>query len=220
MNTIFLEDWGLTARAALSDRDFDRFAGLFVKVVIGEELTDDDKKTKAFKVFSAMKVREKIEKSNEKYEKRIEKTKQKFEKNEKKNDTQSVENQINEVTNTKTKTKPNTITNTTLKEISKENVAESHIQRFKKPTVDELKGLCEEKGYGFNPQHFIEYYESNGWMVGRTKMKNWRAAAANWERRRKTQPINYNNYGRQQQSNGNQPGFSGNYPANQETIHF
>lgn len=220
MNTIFLEDWGLTARAALGDRDFDRFAGLFVKFVIGEELTDDDKKTKAFKVFSAMRISEKICKSNEKYEKRIEKTKQKSEKNEKKNDTQNIENQTDELTNTKTKTNTNTITNTTLKEIYKEKADEPPAPKFKKPTVEELKALCKEKGYGFNPQHFIDYYESNGWMVGRTKMKNWKAAAANWERRRKTDYQNISNYGRKQQSNGNQAGFSGNYPAEQETVHF
>ena len=218
MNTIFIEDWGLTARAALSERDFDRFAGLFVKAVIGEEPSEEDKKTKAYKVFSAMRVREKIEKSNEKYEKRIEKTKQNSEKNEKKNTIQSIENQIDEVANTKPKTKPNTITNTTLKETSKEKAARPHVPQFQKPTIEELTQLCQERGYQFNPAHFIDHYESNGWMVGRTKMKDWRAAAANWERRRKTEYQNISNYGRKQQSNGNQAGFCGNYPADQETL--
>lgn len=53
-------------------------------------------------------------------------------------------------------------------------------KRFEAPSIEQVKAYCEEKGYSVNAEHFINYYESNGWRVGRNPMKNWRAAAANW----------------------------------------
>lgn len=51
---------------------------------------------------------------------------------------------------------------------------------FTPPTLDELNEYCEKKGYSFNPKRFISYYESNGWKVGRNKMRSWRATADRW----------------------------------------
>lgn len=52
---------------------------------------------------------------------------------------------------------------------------------FIKPTVDDIEAYCEEKGiYGFNAQKFIDYYESNGWKVGRNKMQDWKATIRTW----------------------------------------
>lgn len=52
---------------------------------------------------------------------------------------------------------------------------------FIKPTADDIEAYCEEKGiYGFNAQKFIDYYESNGWMVGRNKMQDWKATIRTW----------------------------------------
>lgn len=56
--------------------------------------------------------------------------------------------------------------------------------RFAPPTREEVEAYAREKGYdGFPVDRFVAYYESNGWMVGRTKMKSWRAAMANWHLR-------------------------------------
>lgn len=55
--------------------------------------------------------------------------------------------------------------------------------RFKKPTIDEIKEYIHEKGYTFSAERFFNYYESNGWMVGRNHMKSWKAACVNWETR-------------------------------------
>lgn len=53
--------------------------------------------------------------------------------------------------------------------------------RFAPPTREEVEAYAREKGYnGFPVDRFIAYYESNGWMVGRTKMKSWKAAVSNW----------------------------------------
>ena len=53
-------------------------------------------------------------------------------------------------------------------------------RKFSPPTVNEVKTYCQEQGYSIDAERFVSYYESNGWMVGRNKMKNWQAAVRNW----------------------------------------
>ena len=55
-------------------------------------------------------------------------------------------------------------------------------ERFVKPTIEEITAYVAEKGYTFNPQAFFDYYEANGWRVGKNPMKKWKAACANWQR--------------------------------------
>jgi hypothetical protein len=54
--------------------------------------------------------------------------------------------------------------------------------KFVPPAVEDVKAYCEEKGFTFDPEAFVAYYESNGWMVGKSKMKNWKAACITWQR--------------------------------------
>lgn len=51
---------------------------------------------------------------------------------------------------------------------------------FKKPSLDDIKAYCKESGYNVDAERFLNYYESNGWMVGRNKMKDWKATVRNW----------------------------------------
>ena len=53
---------------------------------------------------------------------------------------------------------------------------------FHPPTLDEVKEYCDERNSGISAEHFYDYYSSNGWQVGRTKMKDWKAAVRTWER--------------------------------------
>lgn len=55
-------------------------------------------------------------------------------------------------------------------------------KRFSPPTIEEVTAYCNERGNSVDPQRFIDHYESNGWMVGKNKMKDWKAAVRNWER--------------------------------------
>lgn len=57
--------------------------------------------------------------------------------------------------------------------------------RFIKPTVEQVKAYCRERGNGIDAERFVDYYESNGWRVGKTPMKDWQAAVRTWERRDK-----------------------------------
>ena len=61
--------------------------------------------------------------------------------------------------------------------------ADHQSKRFKKPSIEELQAYITEMGYTFSANHFFDYYESNGWKVGRNGMKSWKAACANWQRR-------------------------------------
>ncbi len=62
--------------------------------------------------------------------------------------------------------------------------------RFTPPTLEEVREYCAEKGYHVCPDRFVSFYESNGWMVGRNKMKDWRAAVRGWNSRdRQETPV-------------------------------
>lgn len=54
--------------------------------------------------------------------------------------------------------------------------------RFVPPTVGEVSAYINEKGYHVDAEQFIDFYESKGWMVGRNKMKDWKACVRTWER--------------------------------------
>lgn len=55
-------------------------------------------------------------------------------------------------------------------------------KRFEKPTLSEIKAYCIERGNKVDAQHFYDYYESNGWKVGKNSMKDWKAAVRTWEK--------------------------------------
>lgn len=58
-------------------------------------------------------------------------------------------------------------------------------KRFLPPTLEEVEEYCAEKGYHIDAQHFIAYYTSIGWKVGKNPMKDWQAAVASWAHRDK-----------------------------------
>lgn len=55
--------------------------------------------------------------------------------------------------------------------------------RFKKPSIEEVQEYCNERNNNINAEQFIDYYEANGWKVGKNTMKDWKAAVRTWERR-------------------------------------
>jgi hypothetical protein len=58
---------------------------------------------------------------------------------------------------------------------------------FTPPTYEEVNAYCLERKNGIDAQSFIDFYESKGWMIGKDKMKNWKAAIRTWENRRKAE---------------------------------
>lgn len=68
------------------------------------------------------------------------------------------------------------------KEIDSSASTTTKRKRFEKPTLSEIKAYCIERGNKVDAQHFFDYYESNGWRVGKNSMKNWQAAVRTWEK--------------------------------------
>ena len=63
------------------------------------------------------------------------------------------------------------------------NVPTKPSKRFTPPTVEEVAQYCFDRVSTVDPQRFVDYYTSNGWMVGKNKMKDWKAAVRTWEQK-------------------------------------
>lgn len=55
-------------------------------------------------------------------------------------------------------------------------------KRFVKPTVEEVRAYCKERNNNVDADKFISHYDSNGWKVGKTPMKDWKASVRTWEK--------------------------------------
>lgn len=72
--------------------------------------------------------------------------------------------------------------------------------RFIPPSLDDVKKFFEENNFNSNPEEFYDYYTSNGWSVGKSKMKDWKASGRNWERREEEFSISRNGYKKEKNS--------------------
>lgn len=78
--------------------------------------------------------------------------------------------------NTETKTETDTLP-------SDDGKRDTRAARFTPPTVDDVAAYVSEKGYHVNAERFVSFYQQKGWMVGKNRMKDWKAAVRNWETR-------------------------------------
>lgn len=65
---------------------------------------------------------------------------------------------------------------------------------FRPPTIEEVQAYCKIRKNDVDPQRFIDFYASKGWMVGKAKMKDWHAAVRTWESRSKTSAYHYDDH--------------------------
>ena len=70
----------------------------------------------------------------------------------------------------------------------KEKEKSETAKRFVPPTFEEAKARMEEMGYTFDVESFIAFYQSKNWMVGKNKMKDWKAAMVTWQKRENNFP--------------------------------
>ena len=134
----------------------------------------------AQQVFKIMKAD--IDRNNEKYQKIVARNKRNIEKRWEKGDTTG----IPVVNKSNTNLKPETLN---LKPQSQNQNCEAatppRAKRFTPPTLAEVQAYVFERQSPVDPQGFIDFYESKGWLVGKTPMKDWKAACRNaekWER--------------------------------------
>lgn len=66
-------------------------------------------------------------------------------------------------------------------------------KRFEKPTLSQITQYCLERNNNVNAEQFYDYYESNGWKVGKNVMKDWKACVRTWERNGYDKPIKKKN---------------------------
>ena len=62
---------------------------------------------------------------------------------------------------------------------------DSIVKRFVPPTVEEVREYCEERHNSIDPECFVDFYSSKGWMIGKNHMKDWKSAVRTWERKEK-----------------------------------
>lgn len=75
----------------------------------------------------------------------------------------------------------NPIQSNPIRNQSESESEEAPPRRFTKPTLSEIEDFINENNYIVNATKFFDYYESNGWKVGRNSMKDWKAAVRSWE---------------------------------------
>lgn len=72
-----------------------------------------------------------------------------------------------------------------IKETTTKVVVKKKRQKFEKPTKQQVDDYCRELKVTFDADKFIDYYESKGWYVGKSPMKDWKATVRNWLRQEK-----------------------------------
>ena len=72
-----------------------------------------------------------------------------------------------------------------IKETTTNVVVKKKRQKFEKPTKQQVDDYCRELKVTFDADKFIDYYESKGWYVGKSPMKDWKATVRNWLRQEK-----------------------------------
>ena len=73
------------------------------------------------------------------------------------------------------------INNTNINKLSKQNKQKESKKNFTPPTLEEVLNFFKEQKFSTDEaEPFFLYYQANGWLVGKTKMKDWQAAARNW----------------------------------------
>jgi len=83
----------------------------------------------------------------------------------------------------------NNLSATNLTSINKNKEIKIINKLFTIPNISEVESYCIERKNNIEAESFINFYDSKGWMVGKNKMKDWRACIRTWEMREKKKPM-------------------------------
>ena len=132
-------------------------------------------------------IRQDLKRDLKKYEAQVERINRINEERKRKKEEQE-RNEVDTISHEVEGVNVNVNDNVNVNVLDKSNIKEKVIKeksptsRFIPPTLDEVKNYCDERRNLVNPEHFINFYQSKGWMVGKNKMKDWKAAVRNWEK--------------------------------------
>lgn len=65
---------------------------------------------------------------------------------------------------------------------------------FVPPTIEAVQAYCKDRNNKVDAQAFVDFYSSKGWMIGKNKMKDWKAAVRTWERSKSSAPQTNNKF--------------------------
>lgn len=162
----------------------DQKAGKLIKAICAHVNSHDVKiEDETILAIFAM-ISEKIDEDAEKYSEVVEKRRQAAKKKWMQKDTNACKSKQKHY-DTETVTDTDTVSSTKIYIGNKEKR-----KRFKPPTLEEVKSYCQERKNSVDPERFINFYESKGWVVGKSPMKDWKAAVRNWEKDSKVVTTN------------------------------
>ena len=154
----------------------------------GMELPDMDGMTEMAFSF----IRAQMDKDNEKYEKIVESRREAGKKGgrppeEKANAFSEKQNKSKKANGfsekqTKAKKPDNDNVDVNVNDRKENSLSGVKEKRFAPPTPDEVQEYAKQNGYDVGADRFVNFYESKGWMIGKNRMKDWRAAVRNWAR--------------------------------------
>ena len=96
-----------------------------------------------------------------------------------------------QITNNQPTNNQQITTNNNYKNDNNEKNDKNGVVRFTPPTTEEVKAYCEERKNKVDAQRFVDFYTTKGWMVGKSKMKDWKAAVRTWEKTERPAPAKY-----------------------------
>lgn len=74
------------------------------------------------------------------------------------------------------------------KYINNNSLYKKSSSHFQKPSLEDVREYCISRSNKVDPEQFFNFYESKGWIIGKSPMKDWRAAVRTWEKREKEIP--------------------------------
>ncbi len=70
-----------------------------------------------------------------------------------------------------------------------EQIMADRTRAFTPPTSKEVEEYAKTIKFDLNGESFCAHYEARGWMMGKSKMKSWKAAVRTWKSRRDETPV-------------------------------
>ena len=87
-----------------------------------------------------------------------------------------------------------TVTECNATDIEEDNIIRAKTTKFIPPTVEDVEAYCFERQNSVDAGQFVDFYSAKGWMLGKNKMKDWKAAVRTWERKDREQNTTKTSY--------------------------
>jgi hypothetical protein len=169
-----------TEQKAVIDKLTDEQAGKLIKAIYAHE-TGEEMELDSILDLVITPFLTSLERNTEKYQKRVETNKKNIAKRWNNDDTKNtngndgIQNDTNDTNGNDSDSDSVNVNENDLKENIKRKV-------FTKPTAEEVKAYCVERKNNVDPDKFIDFYESKGWLIGKNPMKDWKACVRTWEK--------------------------------------